>query len=230
MRKTLMLMLLVGLSVTTLAGSGDRDKAVSRVQESGKVIDEIMAAPDSGIPSEILESARCVAVVPSLIKGGFLVGGAYGKGVASCRTDKGWSAPAFFSVEGGSLGLQIGGQAVDLIMIIMNDEGMKELLASKFKLGIDASAAAGPVGRHAEGMTDWKMRAKVLTYSRARGVFAGLTVNGATIRQDQDSTRDFYGHMIPYKSLLTGLTAVPEDANAFTGVLTKYAGKGNSKS
>jgi SH3 domain-containing YSC84-like protein 1 len=159
-----------------------------------------------------------------MLKGGFVVGGAYGKGVASCRTDKGWSAPAFFTVEGGSFGLQIGGQAVDLVMIIMNDAGMQNLLQSKFKLGADASVAAGPVGRHAEGMTDWKMRAQVLTYSRARGAFAGLTLNGAAVRQHKDDTRAFYGRMVPFKTLLLGnLQPIPSDAEPWIAALNKYA-------
>ena len=212
-----------------LADEGDRGKDVERVQAAGKILDEIMAAPDKGIPQEIFESARCVAVVPSLLKGGFILGAQYGKGVASCRTASGWSAPAFFKVEGGSVGLLIGGQAVDLVMIIMNDDGMKNLLSSRFKLGLDASVAAGPVGRHAEGMTDLKMRAQVLTYSRARGVFAGVELNGAVIHQDKDSVRNFYGHMVPFKSLLTGSTPVPADAQPFTGTLAKYAGKGSGK-
>jgi lipid-binding SYLF domain-containing protein len=202
---------------------GDRQKELERVQAAGTVIDEIMAAPDKGIPQEILTSARCVAVVPSLLKGGFILGGAYGRGVASCRTSSGWSAPAFFGVEGGSVGLQIGGQAVDLVMVIMNDKGMNALLTSKFKLGVDGSVAAGPVGRHAEGMTDWKMRAQVLTYSRARGVFAGISLNGAVIKQDKDATRAFYGHMVPFKSLLTGATPSPADAAPFIDALRKNA-------
>src|SRR5215467_7334510 len=147
----------------------DNSKAVDRVESAGTVLDEIQSAPDNRIPEEVLGSAECVAVVPSMLKAGFIVGARYGRGVASCRTPKGWSAPAFFRIEGGSFGLQIGGQAVDVIMLIMNDNGMKNLLSSKFKLGADASVAAGPVGRQAAADTDWKMRAQVLSYSRARG-------------------------------------------------------------
>jgi lipid-binding SYLF domain-containing protein len=202
----------------------DREKDKERLQSAAQVLDDVMAAPDSGIPEEILGEAKCLAVVPSLLKGGFIVGGAYGKGVASCKTNTGWSAPAFFRVEGGSFGLQIGGQAVDYIMVIMNDQGMQNLLASKFKLGADASVAAGPVGRHAEGSTDWKMRAQVLTYSRTRGVFAGITLNGAVIRQDQDDTRAFYGRMVPFKTLLTGqFTPTPAGAAPWEQALRKYA-------
>src|SRR4029077_8323438 len=180
-------------------------------------------APDKGIPQEVLGSAECVAVVPSLLKGGFIVGGRFGRGLASCRTPKGWSAPAFFTVKGGSVGLQIGGQAVDLVMLIMNNDGMQHLLSSQFSLGADASVAAGPVGRHAEGNTDWKMRAQVLTYSRARGVFAGISLNGAVIKQDKDSTREFYGHMVTSKSSLTGAIDPPPAANPFLSSLAKWA-------
>ncbi len=225
--------LLVCLVVAALAGmswaQGDRGKVIERVDAAGTVLNEIMAAPDKGIPEDILGSARCVAVVPSYLKGGFIVGASYGKGMATCKTEKGWSAPAFIRLEGGSFGLQIGGQAVDLVMVIMNESGMRNLLSSKFKLGADASVAAGPVGRHAEGATDWKMRAQVLTYSRARGVFAGISLNGAVIRQDRDDTRAFYGRMVPFRTLLTGLMAPPADAQAFLSPLNKYAPVGPQK-
>lgn len=218
-----LLVLFLVASTSSLFGE-DRAKTIGRLQAAGTILEEIMAAPDGGVPQEILGSADCVAVVPSLFKGGFVVGAAYGKGVATCRTAAGWSAPAFFRVEGGSFGLQIGGQAVDMIMLIMNERGMNRLLESKFKLGADASVAAGPVGRHVEGSTDWKLRAEVLTYSRARGAFAGLTVNGAGIRQDTGSTRAFYGRTVPYKSLLSGETPSPTDAWPFVGTVTKYTG------
>jgi SH3 domain-containing YSC84-like protein 1 len=198
-------------------------KATDRVQAAADVLNEIQSAPDSGIPAEILGRADCVAVVPSMLKGGFVVGAKYGRGLASCRTAKGWSAPAFFTVTGGSFGFQIGGQAVDLVMLIMNNDGMQHLLTSKVALGADASVAAGPVGRHAEGNTDWKMRAQVLTYSRARGVFAGATLNGAVMKQDKDSTREFYGHMVTFKAALTGEIEPPASANPFLSTLAKWA-------
>jgi SH3 domain-containing YSC84-like protein 1 len=198
-------------------------KATDRVQASADVLNEIESAPDSGIPQEILGRAECVAVVPSMLKGGFVVGAKYGRGLASCRTPKGWSSPAFFTVKGGSFGFQIGGQAVDLVMLIMNNEGMQRLLSSQVALGADASVAAGPVGRHAEGNTDWKMRAQVLTYSRARGVFAGVSLNGAVLKQDKDSTRDFYGHMVTFKAALTGEVEPPAAANPFLSTLAKWA-------
>ena len=198
-------------------------KAADRAQAAAEVLNEIQGAPDNRIPQEVLGSAQCVAVVPSMLKGGFVFGAKYGRGLASCRTPKGWSAPAFFIVKGGSFGLQIGGQAVDLVMLIMNNDGMQHLLSSKFELGADASVAAGPVGRHAEGNTDWKMRAQVLTYSRARGVFAGLTLNGAQIKQDKDSTREFYGRMVPFRTALTGEIEPPAAANPFLSTLAKWA-------
>jgi len=207
----------------------DDIKAEERVKAAGKVIDEIESAPDGGMPTDVLGSAECVAVVPSMLKGGFIFGARYGRGVASCRTPKGWSAPAFFRIEGGSFGLQIGGQAVDVVMLIMNDNGMKNLLSSKFKLGADASVAAGPVGRQAAADTDWKMRAQVLSYSRARGAFAGLELNGAAITQDKDSTRDFYGHMVSFKSSLTGAIPAPDNAYPFLSVLAKWAQKAEKK-
>ena len=221
--------LAVALVVASLCGTvwaGDlrrRSNEVERIAAAGRVMDEIMAAPDKGIPTNILSDAECVAVVPSLLKGGFIVGGAYGRGVATCRTAKGWSAPAPLRIEGGSFGLQIGGEAVDLVMVIMNERGMRALLSSKFKVGVDASAAAGPVGRHAEGSTDWKLRAQVLTYSRARGVFAGISLNGAVIKQDKDDTRALYGRMVSFKSILTGVAPAPSGSAPFVSAVDKYA-------
>jgi lipid-binding SYLF domain-containing protein len=225
MKKLLLLALIVSLYSFAFAGDDQpkESKASDRVQSAGDVLNEIESAPDSGIPQEILGKAECVAVVPSMLKGGFILGAKYGRGLASCRTPKGWSAPAFFTVTGGSVGFQIGGQAVDLVMLIMNQNGMQHLLSSNFALGADASVAAGPVGRHAEGNTDWKMRAEVLTYSRARGVFAGVSLNGAVIKQDKDSTRDFYGHMVTTKASLTGEVDPPAAANSFLTTLAKWA-------
>ena len=227
MKKLLLLWVVVGLAVIAFAGddqeSGKESKAQDRVQAAADVLNEIQAAPDQGIPEEVLGSADCVAVVPSMLKAGFVVGARYGRGLASCRTPKGWSAPAFFSVKGGSFGLQIGGQAVDLVMLIMNNDGMRKLLSSQFKLGADASVAAGPVGRHAAADTDWKMRAQILSYSRARGVFAGLELNGTVIKQDKDSTREFYGHMVTSKASLQGLIEPPAGAYPFLQTLAKWA-------
>jgi lipid-binding SYLF domain-containing protein len=225
MKKLLLLCLIACLAATSAlaADDDDQNKAADRLKTAGTVLDEIQSAPDTGIPENVLGSAQCVAVVPSMLKAGFVVGARYGRGVASCRTPKGWSTPAFFTVKGGSFGLQIGGQAVDLVMLIMNDNGMKNLLSSQFKLGADASVAAGPVGRAATADTDWKMRAQVLSYSRARGVFAGLELSGAAISQDKDSTREFYGHMVPFKTSLTGGLEPPPGAYPFLSTLAKWA-------
>lgn len=195
---------------------------VKRMDAAATVLDEIMGTPDKGIPEELLDSAKCVAVIPSMIKVGFIFGGRHGKGIASCRTTTGWSAPAPFSVTGGSWGLQIGAEAIDVVMLVMNDKGMERMLSSKFKIGADASAAAGPVGRHVQGETDWKMRAEVLTYSRARGIFAGVTVNGAAITQDKDATRILYGRMIQPSQILKGSTKAPEGSHNFLAAVRKY--------
>ncbi len=229
MRNSLVLLLFVCFLTPILSADEEtkapeaNTKASGRVEAAGTVLDEIQGAPDQRIPEEVLASAECVAVVPSLLNGGFVFGGRYGKGVASCRTPKGWSAPAFFTIGGGSFGLQIGGQATDVIMLIMNKNGMNNLLSSQFKLGADASAAAGPVGRHASADTDWKMRAEVLTYSRSRGLFAGLELSGSVIKQDKGSTRDFYGRMVPFKTSLTGEIDAPKSAYPFLSTLAKWA-------
>ncbi len=218
------LLLRVVLFALLVSSVGPAETAAGRVESAATVLNEIMATPDKGIPTDILSSAKCVAVVPSLLKGGFVVGGAHGRGMATCRIPTGWSAPAPLTTTGGSLGFQIGGQAVDVIMVVMNDRGMQALLTSKFKLGADISVAAGPVGRAAEGSTDWKMRAEVLTYSRARGLFAGLTLNGAVIKQDEDATRELYGRMVDFKTILTGAVATPQPAESFIAAVRQAAG------
>jgi SH3 domain-containing YSC84-like protein 1 len=222
MKKLLVLVTVLGLASLSFAGDDTDNKAADRVKAASIVLEEIQAAPDTGIPDEVMGSAECVAVVPSMLKGGFVFGARYGRGVASCRTPKGWSDPAFFTIEGGSFGLQIGGQAVDLVMMIMNQRGMQNLMNSKFKLGADASVAAGPVGRHAAADTDWKMRAQVLSYSRARGVFAGLELNGAVVRIDRESTLEFYGHMQPFSTSLSTVSS-PVAALPFLNDLAKWA-------
>jgi SH3 domain-containing YSC84-like protein 1 len=226
MKKTLLVLFVTALSLCAFADDNkDKTKAEDRIQAAANVIDEIESAPDTGIPEEVLGSAECVAVVPSMLKGGFILAADYGRGVASCRTPTGWSAPAFLFTSGGSLGFQIGGQAIDLVMLIMNKDGMKNLLSSKFKLGADASVAAGPVGRHAAADTDWKLRAQVLTYSRTRGVFAGVSLAGAVIKQDKDTTREFYSRMVPFSTSLTGKIDAPQGAYPFLNTLAKWAKK-----
>jgi lipid-binding SYLF domain-containing protein len=204
------------LSLTSIGWAGtNREATVDRMDHAGRVLHEIMAAPDKGIPEEVLEHAKCVAVVPHLLKGGFVIGAENGRGVATCRTADGWSAPAFFTITGGSWGLQIGVEGVDLVLIIQNDKGMQQLIGSGFELGADASAAAGPVGRHASADTNWKLETEVLTYSRAKGLFAGVTLNGASIRRDDDSTEAIYGRDIPTRRILQGDEAVPASAQSF---------------
>jgi len=211
------------LASTMAVAAEEPSEQVKRMDAAATVLDEIMGTPDKGIPEELLDSAKCVAVIPSMVKIGFVFGGRHGRGIATCRTATGWSAPAPFSVTGGSWGLQIGGEAGDVVMLVMNDQGMEKMLSSKFKIGADASAAAGPVGRHVEGETDWKMRAEVLTYSRARGAFAGLTVNGASITQDKDGTRILYGRLIPSAEILKGKVKPPEGSHQFLATVRKYA-------
>ena len=215
MKKELVILSAV-LGVATLGWSDTKkEDATDRLDNAAKVLHEVMAAPDKGIPSEVLDHAKCVAVVPHMVKGGFVIGAEGGKGVATCRTAQGWSAPAFFTVEGGSWGLQIGVEGIDLVMIVQNDQGMEHLLNSKFKIGADASAAAGPVGRHASADTDWKMNAEILTYSRAKGAFAGLTLNGAAVKEDKDSMTAVYGPDVTERSVLTGKVPPPPAAHAF---------------
>jgi SH3 domain-containing YSC84-like protein 1 len=227
--KKVLLVLTIACLTAIASASPDPTKAENRVKSAAEVLSEIQAAPDQGIPETVLGSAECVAVVPSMLNGGFLVGGRYGRGVASCRTAQGWSTPAFFLIEGGSFGFQIGGQAVDLVMLIMNNDGMRNLLSSKFKLGGDASVAAGPVGRAAAAGTDWKLRAQFLSYSRARGVFAGVALNGAIVKQDKDSTREFYGHMVTPQASLQGWVASPQSAYPFLASLSKWATEAANK-
>ena len=204
----------------TKAGE-ERDKVMARLDDSSKILNELLSAPDKGIPNEVFESAKCVAVVPSMVKGGFVFGAEHGRGVATCRTDHGWSAPAFFVITGGSWGLQIGVQAADLVMLIMNQQGMNDLLSSKFKLGANGSVAAGPVGREASASTDWKMKAEVLTYSRTRGLFAGLTLNGAVIKQDDDSTVALYGRPEGFRRTLLGQVKPPAAAEHFLATVRR---------
>src|SRR5271165_2958640 len=216
MKKQVMVLSAV-LGVATLGWAADtpKDTATDRLDHAANVLHEIMATPDKGIPQEVMDHAKCVAVVPHMLKGGFVFGAEGGRGVATCRTANGWSAPAFFSVEGGSWGLQIGVEGVDLVMIIQNEKGMEQLLNSKFQIGGDASAAAGPVGRHASADTDWKMNAEILTYSRAKGVFAGLTLNGAAVHDDKDSMRAVYGPDTTERQVLMGEVPPPASAHAF---------------
>ena len=228
MKKTmsLLVMCFIGLAGTAWAGSARQD-ADARLQSSVDVLHAIMATPDKGIPEEVLSNAKCILVVPDLIKGGFIFGGKHGRGVASCRTFDGWSAPVFVSVGGGSWGLQIGVEGVDLVMLIMNDQGFQHLLSSKFQLSGEGSVAAGPVGRHASAGTDWKMNTEVLTYSRSKGVFAGLTLEGAVVEQDNDSTRAIYGNHMMFRNILSGKVSTPRSAEAFIKAVSNAGQQAN---
>src|SRR6185312_9817378 len=212
---SVMLMGLLGLIGTFAWAGSAREDTVDRLQKSVEVLQAVMATPDKGIPEEVLSNAKCILVVPDLIKGGFIFGGKHGRGVASCRTANGWSAPAFVSVGGGSWGLQIGVEGVDLVMLVMNDQGFQHLLSSKFELTGEGSVAAGPVGRHASAGTDWKMNTEMLTYSRSHGVFAGLTLEGAVVEQDNDSTHAIYGKHMTFRNILSGKATSPKSADAF---------------
>ena len=207
---------LLTLSLTSFAFAGPADQDTSaRLQAAGTVLNEIMAAPDKGIPEEVLNGAKCIAVVPSMAKGGFIVGGEHGRGVVTCRTSHGWSAPAFISLGGGNFGFQAGAQSVDLVILFMNDKGVQGLLSSKFELSGEASATAGPVGRHASAGTDWKMNTEALSYSRSQGLFVGVAVDGAKIQQDKDSTVAIYGKDVPFRKTLSGGVRVPASAEPF---------------
>jgi len=212
---SVLLMSFMGLVGTYAWASSGREDTVARLQSSVDVLKAIMATPDKGIPEEVLSNAKCILIVPDLIKGGFIFGGKHGRGVASCRTAEGWSAPAFVSVGGGSWGLQIGVEGVDLVMLVMNDQGFQHLLSSKFQLTGEGSVAAGPVGRHASAGTDWKMNTQVLTYSRSRGAFAGITLEGAVVQQDDDSTKAIYGKHVTFRNILSGKVSTPKSADAF---------------
>jgi lipid-binding SYLF domain-containing protein len=192
---------------TTATGSkvyGEKAASIERLRSAGDDLQQLMAAPDSSIPKEVLDSAKCVAVVPDMVKGGFVIGAQHGRGVATCRTQNGWSQPAFFVVTGGTWGAQIGIEGVDMVMLIMNDKGMRDLLSSEFKLGAGASVAAGPIGRQAQASTDWKLKSEVLVYSRAHGLFAGLDLSGAVVKPDFDATVAYYGKQVPTGDILAG--------------------------
>jgi len=214
MKKLMFVLAMLSLGTLCWAGSA-REDATNRLDNATSVLHEIMGMPDKGIPEEVLEHAKCVAVIPHMVKGGFIFGAEGGKGVATCRTANGWSAPAFITISGGSWGLQIGVEGVDVVAIFQNEKAMKRLLESNFQVGADASAAAGPVGRHATAGTDWKLDTEILTYSRAKGAFAGLTLTGASLRQDSDSRHAMYGPGVTTKGLLLGKVPVPAAAEPF---------------
>ena len=196
-------------------GNQKNEDTVKRLNDAAEDLNRLTSAGDNNIPQTILADAKCVAIVPSLIKGGLIIGAQHGRGVATCRTDKAWSAPAFFTITGGSWGAQIGVEGVDLVMLFMNKEGADKLLQANWKIGADVGIAAGPFGRDASANTDWKLNSGILTYSRAKGAFVGATLNGANVRADVDSIRAFYGKTYDFRTLLTGQVTPPPAARPF---------------
>jgi len=221
MRKILPLLCIVGLTASASATSG-KSTLDQRLENSRVIINEIMNTPDQGIPNAIMKQATCVAVVPGLKKGAFVFGGQYGQGVVTCRTGHGWSAPAFIRMAGGSFGLQIGGQDTDLILVSVNDRGMQDLLSSKFKIGADAAAAAGPVGRNTQASTNLTLKSELLTYSRSRGVFAGIDLDGTVVSQNSDDTEIYYGQPHTFDQILKGNVLPPDSSKPFLRTVVKY--------
>jgi lipid-binding SYLF domain-containing protein len=222
MKKVLASICLSLLFTSTVFAASSKEDLQDRVDSAKNVLNQIMGAQDKTIPSNILKSATCVAVVPGLIKGAFVFGAQYGQGVVTCRTGHGWSAPVFIRMAGGSFGFQIGGQATDLVLVAVNDRGMQDLLKNKFKIGGDASAAAGPVGRSGQAATDWKMNAELLSYSRNKGIFAGIDLDGTSVSQNQDDTTTYYGGPHGFDSILKGDVAVPPGAVPFVRDVARY--------
>ena len=211
----------VALFASAFASSGRSDD-IERIRNATQVFREIMATPDKAIPQELLESAKCIAIIPREKKAALIVGGSYGKGLATCRTAGGWSAPLFVALGGGSVGFQIGGSSTDLVMIFRNEKGLRSLLSDKFKIGADATAAAGPVGRHAAADTDAKLNAEILTYSRSKGLFAGVSLDGAVVQADQSGNHAMYGARVNRREILTGSVRVPEAAEALLNEIAQY--------
>jgi len=224
MKKIIGVLCAVAFAASTLPAAA-QDKDQQRLDErliSATQVHEVMNVPDKGIPQSILAGAKCVVVVPKYKKGAFVIGAQYGQGVATCRTDHGWSAPVFVRLEGGSFGWQVGGQSTDLILVAMNDHGLQHMLASKFKLGGDAAATAGPVGRNAQAATDASMRAEFLTYSRSQGLFAGVDLDGTVLSQNADDTRTEYGANVSYNAVLHGDVGTPPAARKFVHTVAVY--------
>lgn len=229
MKIILSLILIVGSSMSALAADethkSDTQKLDQRLQSARATINEIMSVPDKGIPEGITRKARCIAVIPGMVKGAFLVGAEYGQGVVTCRTARGWSAPAFIRMAGGSFGFQAGGQGTDLVLVAVNEKGFQALLHDKFKLGADASAAAGPVGRDAQAATDLQMKAELLTWSRSRGVFAGVDLSGVSVSQNKSDCGAMYGSQYTFEQILRGAVPAPTPAEAFLHAVNRYFGE-----
>jgi lipid-binding SYLF domain-containing protein len=222
-RLLIVMVTMVGLLATLTAVASDREEDVSRTQRAAQVFKEIMNTPDRGIPDDLLKSAKCIAIIPGDKKFAFVFGGSYGRGVATCRTGQGWSAPMFVAINGGSVGYQIGGSSTDIVMLFMNDHALGSLLGDKFKLGADASVAAGPVGRTAAAGTDVRMTAEILSYSRAKGLFAGVALDGSVVQADKSGDQAMYGDNVDRHDILRGKVAVPESAQPLLHELGRYA-------
>lgn len=218
------------LSMPAIAFASDKDDDIARIQRATRVFQEIMSAPDKGIPSDILASAKCIAIIPGDKKFAFIFGGNYGRGLVTCHTDHGWSAPLFLAVEGGSVGYQIGGSSTDLVMIFMNDHALQSLLGDKFKLGADATVAAGPVGRNASAGTDVRLSAEILSYSRSKGVFAGVSLDGAVVQADKSGDHAMYGDSVTRKEILDSQAPVPESARPLLQEIARYRNHAKSGS
>jgi len=219
--KRMIQIICVCVSLTTVARAADTQKLDERIEAAHAVLHELMGTPDKGIPEDIASKATCVAVVPGFKKGAFIVGGQYGQGVLSCRTGHGWSAPVFIQMTGGSFGLQAGGQSTDLVLIATNKNGFQRLLKDKVKLGGDIAVAAGPVGRNSQASTTELANAALLSYSRSKGVFAGVDLTGDVVNQNQDDTRTYYGKDLPYETILTGGVAVPASSQHFVRTVSQ---------
>jgi len=223
MLKRLLMVAALGLLVTLPAfASSDREDDINRTHKAAQVFREIMNTPDQGVPQDLLESAKCIAIIPGDVKFAFIFGGSYGRGLATCRTGHGWSAPMFVAIDGGSVGYQIGGSSTDIVMLFMNDRALKSLLSDKFKLGADASVAAGPVGRSAAAGTDLKLTAEILSYSRSKGVFAGVSLDGAVMQADKSGDKSMYGRDVVRHEILDGTIAVPASARTLVRELGGY--------
>jgi lipid-binding SYLF domain-containing protein len=230
MLKRLLIVTTLGMLVTLNAVASDREDDVKRTNKAAQVFKEIMNTPDQGIPQELLESVKCIAIIPGDVKFAFIFGGNYGRGLATCRTGHGWSAPMFVAIEGGSVGYQIGGSSTDLVMLFMNDHALQSLLSDKFKIGADASVAAGPVGRHAAADTDVKLKAEILSYSRAKGVFAGVSLDGAVVQADKSGDEAMYGEHVDRHEILSGKVPVPESARPLLHEIGEYVHEAKVKS
>jgi SH3 domain-containing YSC84-like protein 1 len=224
MAKRLLIYPVLLLAAAQIAAASDRADDVARTQKAAQVLKEVMDAPDKGIPHNLLETAKCIAIIPGDIKFAFIFGGSYGRGVATCRTGHGWSAPMFIAIDGGSVGYQIGGSSTDIILLFMNDRALHSLLSDKFKLGADASVAAGPVGRDASAGTDLKLNAEILSYSRTKGIFAGVSLDGSAVQVDKSGDQALYGDNVDTHGILAGEVRIPASAKNLMHVLHTHTG------